>query len=158
MTDFGRNDPREMPLHFFYGSLRRDYSSAVRADVEKQNCSICPRYWYVDAVFPCRRCGDEFIFSAAEQRVWYEDYGFWVDAVPAHCLSCRRTLRELKSARQEYDQTVTRVLDAGDIEAKRRLAAVIDLLYELGGELPARINETRRRLAKHISKRNSRAV
>ena len=158
MIDFGRNDPREMPGHFFFGSLRKDYSSAVRADVEKQNCSICPRYWYVDAVFRCRRCGDEFIFSAAEQRVWYEDYGFWVDAFPTHCLSCRRALRELKSARQEYDQTVTRVLDAGDLEAKKQLAAVIDLLYELGGELPPRINETRRRLAKHISKRDSRAV
>lgn len=52
--------------------------------------------------------------------------------------------RAQRSARQEYDRTVTRVLDTGDIEAKKRLAAVIDQLYELGGELPPRINENRR--------------
>ena len=30
--DFGRHDPREMPAHFFYRSLRIEYGSAVRAD------------------------------------------------------------------------------------------------------------------------------
>jgi hypothetical protein len=40
--NFGRDDPREMPAHFFYRSLRIDYGSAVRADPERQNCSICP--------------------------------------------------------------------------------------------------------------------
>jgi hypothetical protein len=39
-----------------------------------------------------------------------------------------------------------------DPERKRRLAAVIDQLYELGGELPPRINETRRRLANQIAR------
>ena len=144
-----------MPVHFFYGSLRIDYGSAVRADVGKQNCSICPRYWYVDAVFPCRRCGNEFDFTAAEQRTWYEDYGFWVDAFPAHCASCRRALRELKAARQEYDRTVTSTLESGDAEARKRLALVIDQLYELGGELPPRINENRRRLANLMSRGES---
>jgi hypothetical protein len=141
-----------MPVHFFYRSLRVDYGTAVRADFEKQNCSICPRYWYVDATFPCGRCGAEFTFSAAEQRVWYEDYGFWIDALPTHCLDCRRKLRELKAVRQEYDQSVAQVLQTGDLEARKRLASVIDQLYEMGGELPPRINENRRRLANHISR------
>ena len=48
------------------GSLRIDYGSAVPADPERQNCSICPRYWYVDTIFPCDRCGSEFAFTAAE--------------------------------------------------------------------------------------------
>lgn len=51
---------------------------------------------------------------------------------------------------------MTRVLDAGDIEAKKRLAGVIDQLCELGGDLPPRINENRRRLANQISKGESR--
>lgn len=46
MTAFGRDDPREMPPHFFYGALRVNYASAVRADVDRQNCAMCPRYWY----------------------------------------------------------------------------------------------------------------
>jgi Probable zinc-ribbon domain len=156
MIDFGRNNPREMPVHFFYRSLRVHYSTAVPADVERQNCSICPRYWYVDITFPCERCGAEFTFSAEEQRVWYEDYGFWIDSLPTHCLDCRGKLRELKAVRQEYDWSVARVLGTGDLEAKKRLAGVIDRLYEIGGELPPRINQTRRRLANQIAKAGQR--
>ncbi|MEW5978916.1 MAG: zinc-ribbon domain containing protein [Acidobacteriota bacterium] len=152
MTAFGRDDPREMPPHFFYRSVRMDYSSAVRADTERQNCSICPRYWYVDTVFPCERCGDEFTFTAEEQRVWYEEYAFWIDSLPKHCPSCRRALRELKAARQEYDRMVEEALRAGDLEPKKRLAQLIDQLYELGGELPPRINANRKRLAREIAK------
>jgi hypothetical protein len=152
MTDFGRDDPREMPVHFFYGSLRLDYESAVPAEVARQNYSVCPRYWYIDATFRCVRCGNEFIFSAQEQKVWYEEYWFWVDAHPKHCVDCRRDLRRLKTLRSEYDETVARVLEQGGEDERKRLASVIDQLYELGGELPSRINENRRRLAKAIEK------
>ena len=151
MTDFGLNDPREMPVHFFLRAVSIDYRTAVRADADRQNRSICPRYWYVDTVFPCARCGTQFTFSAAEQRVWYEEYGFWIDSVPTRCLACRHDLRELRALRAEYDQTVAQVLDAGDPAARRRLAEVIDRLYEVGGELPPRITENRRRLANLIN-------
>jgi hypothetical protein len=139
-----------MPVHFFNRSLRIDYGSAVPADIERQNCSICPRYWYVDTIFPCDRCGSEFVFTVAEQRVWYEEYGFWID--------CRRGLRDLKTARQEYDRLVEQALEAGDLELKKRLAGLIDQLYELGGELPPRINENRKRLARQIAKSDRSAV
>jgi hypothetical protein len=152
MTDFGRDNPRDMPLHFFYEAARLDYQSAVRANVDRQNCSICPRYWYVDATFRCRECGAEFTFSAAEQQVWYEEYGYWIDSLPVHCLECRRKLRARKAIRQEYDRDIARALQDDDLEIKKRLATVIDLLYELGGELPPHINENRRRLARQISK------
>jgi transcription elongation factor Elf1 len=98
-----------MPPHFFYGALRLDYRTAIRAQTEKQNCSICPRYWYVDALFRCGRCGAEFTFSAAEQQAWYEDYRFWVDSVPKNCSTCRQALRAIKTLRQEYDRTVESV-------------------------------------------------
>jgi Probable zinc-ribbon domain len=158
MSDFGRNDPRQMPVHFFYRALRIDYRTAVRADVERQNCSICPRYWYVEATFSCENCAVEFTFSAAEQKAWYEDYGFWIDSLPKRCLACRHKLRELKSVRQEYDQTVAQVLQTGDLEAMKHLARVIDQLYEIGGELPPRINQNRRRLANQISRADRGAV
>lgn len=141
-----------MPAHFFYRALHRDYESAVRANPENQNCSMCPRYWYVDAVFPCDRCSDRFTFTAAEQHAWYEEYGFWVDSLPKHCLSCRRALRELKAARQDYDRHVEEALRSDDPELKKRIALVIDQLYELGGELPSRINENRRRLARQLER------
>jgi Probable zinc-ribbon domain len=152
MSGFGRDNPREMPSHLFSGSRRIDYASAVPADPARQNCSICPRYWYVDMFFACDRCGSEFAFTAAEQRVWYEEYGFWIDSLPKHCLECRRALRELKAARQEYDRFVEEALQTADLELMKRLARTIDQLYELGGDLPARINENRRRLARKIAR------
>jgi hypothetical protein len=151
MTGFGHDDPREMPGHFFYGSLRLDYASAVRADSDRQNCGVCPRYWYIDAVFRCSSCESEFRFTAEEQRVWYEEYGFWVDAFPKRCEACRRTLRKQKDLRREYDRDILSALELDDLEAKRRLAAIIDELYEAGVELPPRINENRRRLGRQIA-------
>jgi hypothetical protein len=121
MADFGRDDPREMPAHLFSRSLHIDCASAVRANPGRQNCSICPRYWYVDAIFRCDRCGEEFAFTAAEQRAWYEEYRFWVDSLPRHCLGCRRELRELKAARRDYDQLIEQGLRTDDFELKRRV-------------------------------------
>ena len=146
-----------MPSHFFSGSQHIRYETAVRADSDKQNCSICPRYWYVDAVFPCMRCGVSFTFSAAEQRTWYEEYGFWVDAFPKQCTACRQDIRALQAARREYDRDVAEVLAHGDVARMTRLAEVIDRLYELGGELPSRINENRRRLAQRIARADAAA-
>ena len=151
MSAFGQHNPREMPPHLFGRALRLDYASAVRSNPERQNCSICPRHWYVDATFACELCGGEFQFTAAEQRVWYEEYGFWVDSLPRHCVACRRSLRDARTLRQEYDRTVARTLEHGDTASRQRLADVIDRLYELGGELPPRINESRRRLANQIA-------
>jgi Probable zinc-ribbon domain len=155
MKDFGEDDPREMPAHLFAGALHLDYASAVRANPEKQNCSICPRHWYLDVAFACEHCGERFFFTADEQRVWYEEYGFWIDSRPKHCPNCRRTLRHLKAARQEYDRSIDEALRSENAELKERVAAVIDRLYELGGELPPRINENRRRLARQLVKNTS---
>jgi hypothetical protein len=151
MDEFGRGSSREMPAFLFRGALRVDHASAVRADTSRQNCSVCPRYWYVDATFRCGRCGAEFVFSTDEQRVWYEHYEFWIESLPRHCQTCRADLRQVKAARREYDRMVP-ALSSQDGAGLARLAAVIDELYELGGELPPRINETRRRVANRLSK------
>lgn len=141
MSGFGSDDPLDMPAHLFHRSLRVDYETAVRGDTDKQNCSICPRHWYVDAIFQCDRCGAEFTFTTAEQRAWYEDYGFWVDSLPRHCLACRRELRNLKTLRQEYDRTVAQAIRHGTLESKKRLAGVIISFTSL--EASFRLESTR---------------
>ena len=57
-----------------------------------------------------------------------------------------------KAARKDYDRWIAQALATDDRELKIRLAETIDQLYELGGELPPRINESRRRLARQIAK------
>ena len=150
VLDFGRSDARNMPGHFFYSAVKLDYQTAINADVEKQNYSVCPRFWYVDAYFNCARCDEQFCFTAGEQKTWFEEYGFWVDAFPKHCCKCRQELRELKAVRKRYDALVNDTMLHGSTEQKLELVSLIDQLYELGGELPPRINENRRILAKQL--------
>jgi hypothetical protein len=149
---FGEDDPRRMPRHFFWGSLHIDYATAIKADISRQNYSVCPRHWYIDAVFHCPRCGNNFRFAADEQRLWYEEIGFFVDSQPKHCGACRGELRNVKALRQEYDREIGEVLQSDDCERKQRLATVIDDLCERGGDLPERIHENRKLLAKQIAR------
>jgi hypothetical protein len=59
---------------------------------------------YFDVERVCRRCGSEFIFTAAEQQHWYEVLGFnlWVDRY--HCKACGARARGLTKARARYEE------------------------------------------------------
>ena len=63
----------------------------------RQNYTVSPRHWYVDATLRCNSCGGEYLFSANEQKAWYEDFGFYVDSFPDQCKTCRRDQRNLKA-------------------------------------------------------------
>jgi len=149
---FGARDPRAMPPHFFLGALELDYDSAVKADTRKQNTTVTPRYWYIDAKVRCERCGAIFTFSAREQQAWYEEYGFYVDSFPKHCLDCRRLLREVKALRQAYDRSIAQALQSDSLEEKRRVAEVIDRFEALGERLPDKMIEQRRALARQVER------
>ena len=97
----GSTKPQKMPLHFFHGAVSLDYSTAVRADITKQDYSVCPRHWYIDAVFKCADCGAEFLFSAKEQHFWYEERRFYVDSYPKRCPDCRKKERVRKATAQK---------------------------------------------------------
>ena len=140
-----------LPL-FLLGAIRVHPETAVQANVSRQNYSVLPHDWYVDADYRCPRCGEEFCFTVAEQRHWYEELGFTVDSKAKHCLACRRDLRRLKATKQEYDREIASTLCSQDIARKQRLITVIDELCEGGLELPEKIRENRRILAQQIAK------
>ncbi len=73
---------------------------AVRGDIRKQEfCRIChcPRYFYVDVGKNCVQCGQDFLFSAKEQKYWYESLKFHFDSVAIRCPKCRRRQRSEKA-------------------------------------------------------------
>jgi hypothetical protein len=151
MDIFGSTDPAKMPGHLFHQAVERDWSTAVRANIDNQNYTVCPRHWYVDAVIPCEGCGEDFTFSAEEQRLWYETYHFYVDSFPQRCLQCRRSDRRIKSLRQDYDRLIAAALASDDRQLKARLVGIIDSLVESGTSFPDRIQEKRRVLLKQIA-------
>ena len=55
---------------------------------------MIPETVYCSMKLRCENCSEEFWFSANEQRVWYEQWGFWIDSIPKRCAKCRRLQRE----------------------------------------------------------------
>jgi len=77
---------------------------AVRGDIRKQDfCSMChmPRYFFVDIERVCVQCGERFVFSAREQKHWYETLKFHFDSTATRCLDCRRSRRSDRAVNQE---------------------------------------------------------
>jgi len=77
---------------------------AVRGNVREQYlCHMChvPRYFYVDQGRSCIQCGEDFLFSAAEQKFWYETLKFYGTSVPVRCPECRRQKRTEASMGQQ---------------------------------------------------------
>ena len=155
MDYFGKKKSKNMPRHFFWNCLNLDHDTAVRADISRQNFSVCPRYWYVDATFRCSQCKTSFCFTTAEQKLWYEELGFYVDSCAKDCQNCRKNNRQKKELRQEYDRDIQIALESADIELKNRLCSVIDDLCSFETELPNRIHQNRHALAKQIERINS---
>lgn len=87
-----------MPPYFFTGMKDADYSTAVPADTSRQTPTICFRHWYLDVWFECIDCEERFLFSAAEQRAWYEEYQLRVDAIPVRCSPCRPKHKQAANA------------------------------------------------------------
>lgn len=71
-------------------------SGAVLADVSQQR----PRYspggsprWYVDRGFTCRDCGRKQVWTAAQQKWWYEVAKGSPDSKAIRCRPCRQARR-----------------------------------------------------------------
>lgn len=139
-----------MPSYFFWGCIESRPGSAIKANIDKQNYTVCPRYWYVDAKFKCGICEKEFWWTAKEQKVWFEEYGFYVDSLAMNCLECRKNQRLQKKLRQAYDSGIETALESSDIQLKKDMAETIDQLIAMNPELPEKIIERRKVLARQI--------
>jgi hypothetical protein len=67
---------------------------ADRALLARHNntCGTLPTF-YVDKVFTCRDCGQEQVWTAKQQKWWYEERLGPIDSTAVRCLPCRRARR-----------------------------------------------------------------
>lgn len=149
---FGSDCSENMPMHFFFGAVSIDHSTAIRADIAKQDYTVCPRHWYVDAHMPCENCGKTFLWSATEQRAWFEEYRFYVDSRATRCKKCRALKREITALKQQYDRMVAEARTGRDVDKKRNLVALVDQLASMTEEVSAKMVDTRELLLKQIKK------
>ena len=154
MDVFGSTSPHLMPTHFFMSGtyVILDYEQVQRANAERQNFTVAPRNWYIAATITCLKCQKQFVFSVDEQKVWYEEYRFFVDSFPNKCLSCRRNARHVKQLRQQYEASITDALSNSDVVLKRKVVSVIDSLVNSSSEVPPKMLERRDTLLAQLVK------
>ena len=78
--------------------------TAVVADVSRQRPATLHVTHYFDAKRVCRTCGRPFLFFAEEQKYWYEDLEFPLEADCVECVPCRKDEQRLRLIRQKYDE------------------------------------------------------
>jgi hypothetical protein len=99
---------------------------ATEADASRQlYCDYPPYRAYFDVTLKCEDCKSDFVFSASEQRFWYEELKFWVQSHPKQCRDCRRIRRERGARTRELGEA----LATPDPKDPKCLA---DLYVELG--------------------------
>ena len=80
---------------------------AVAADVSKQvpvNTYGSPKTFYVDIPFTCQDCGRREVWTAKQQKWYYEVAKGSLRAVAVRCRKCRdRRKRERETQRQQMD-------------------------------------------------------
>jgi len=83
-----------------------DIFRVLRADSAKQHYSVKPRLIYFPRFRTCRHCGGFFVFSAKEQKYWYEDLGFYVDSTAVECVKCRKHKRNIEADLERYTKVL----------------------------------------------------
>lgn len=116
--------------HWRYQGLKYFSETAIHANIEKQNYAIYPRRVYVDIEEHCEKCGRPFLFFAKEQKHWFEELGFWIDAHCTRCIECRKKDQEIKLLQKRYQTLVDK--ENRSSEESRDLKAVAMELFQLG--------------------------
>ena len=78
--------------------------TAVEADLSRQTPATVPVTHYYDIDKICSDCGRRFIFFADEQKHWYEELCFPLEADAVRCPPCRKRLQHIARTRERYEQ------------------------------------------------------
>lgn len=116
--------------HWHYDKETIFPETAIPADVNKQNYSIYPCNIYVDIEKQCRQCQRWFIFYAQEQKYWYEELGFAIDADCVKCIDCRKKEQTVKQMMLNYEKLVKNKNRTSD--ETRKLKNIALELLQLG--------------------------
>jgi hypothetical protein len=93
---------RSVFLHWHSGPGVRVAGTAVAADRARQSPATVAVTHYFDARRVCRACRRPFLFYAEEQKHWYEELHFPLEADCLECVPCRKAEQRLQAAQRRY--------------------------------------------------------
>lgn len=117
-------------LHWHSPPGVRIPNTAIWADTREQLPATIPVTHYFDSKRVCRSCGAYFIFFAEEQKYWYEELKFPLEANMLECLNCREKEQRLQQARLTYESILSKDLRS-DVEIIQLIECGL-LLVEAG--------------------------
>jgi hypothetical protein len=100
-------EPRDgdpgVALHWHSPAELRIPGTVLAADTSRQVPATVQVTHYFDVKRACRDCGVPFVFTAREQKHWYEELGFRLEVDCVRCRACRARARGLARARERYE-------------------------------------------------------
>lgn len=105
-SGFHFSEEEILRAHWRYRWLDYFPETAIPANISRQHYAIFPRKLYLDIALTCDTCQRRFIFFAKEQRYWFEELGFWVDAHCTTCVECRGQQQQIRFWQRRYQQYV----------------------------------------------------
>jgi hypothetical protein len=114
-------EPDEVP----YGALPADQGKLVHDNTYGPR----PRF-YADRPFTCVGCGKEEVWTAADQKWWYEEARGKIASRANRCRDCRRQ-RRLKRSQERRVHIEGMVAKYGPEEAARRLRFTVEALERM---------------------------
>jgi hypothetical protein len=109
-----RHSPEGSGRDYVWDEYDPDYkpnlpAGAVKGDVRRQSYCCAhhvPKYFYVDENKTCVQCGSDFVFTAREQKFWYERMQFNFSSTAIRCRTCRKLRRTESALRQQIAQVL----------------------------------------------------
>lgn len=144
IPEIGEDSPRLIP------------GTAIAADLTRQTPSTMPVSHYYDEERRCIDCRRLFVFFAEEQRYWYEELHFPLDADCVRCYPCRRQQRGIERTKRDYEELVTLADPSPDDMARMAFARL--LLVESGRFHSRQLDHVRAFLRQHPSHEQSAAI
>jgi hypothetical protein len=82
----------------------------IKANLSKQapNNSYLPPLHYEDVDFTCRDCGAKCVWTAEQQRLWYEEWGGPIQSTAIRCRACRQRVRREKIEQKKHMEAMAR--------------------------------------------------
>lgn len=144
IPEIGDDDPRLIP------------GTAIAADLTRQTPATVSVSHYYDEERRCIDCRRQFLFFAEEQRFWYEERQFPIDADCVRCYPCRRHEQDMQRTKRDYDQLMTLVEPTPDDLARMAFARLV--LVESGRFHSRQLAHVRSFLRQHPDHEQSSAI
>ena len=90
----------------------------IMADLSKQvpNNSYSPPTYYEDRKFCCRDCGKQEVWTAEQQKWWYEAAKGTIYSNAVRCRACRQQRRAAKEEQRRKSEAGRKLKDSKAIE------------------------------------------